>query len=385
MKLVFVNFHWFILSFFLIYSLESNAQSQEKIKIAVFAPLYIDEAFTNNELNFQGNSIPKHILPGLEFYNGIMLGVDSLTKAGLTNIDLKIFDSKSNINSIDKILRSVEFENTKLIIASFNQRSEIKPLSTYALNNKIPLVSATFPNDGGVLNNPYFFVFNPTIRSHCNAILNHIQKSYLKANINLITKEGVFEKTIVEHFNDFNKNMDKKTEYNLLNLTDSFSKSDIALFLDSTKQNILIGGVSSLAFTNKLAKIASELKQYKITIIGLPVWEQMKFDDNLKREGLEVLYSSSYNFDKKNKTIAQIDKKYNYLLSGNPTDMVYKGFENIVKFATIIATPGNFVELSNNLTSQVFSKSKFTPIHQTNNSEVINFFENTGIQLLRKL
>jgi hypothetical protein len=42
-------------------------------KIAVFAPIFIDSAFNGNNYKVTGNYIPKTMLPGLDFYNGIMI------------------------------------------------------------------------------------------------------------------------------------------------------------------------------------------------------------------------------------------------------------------------------------------------------------------------
>jgi hypothetical protein len=56
------------------------AQSNSKQKIAVFAPLYLDSAFDVYNTYRYDKNFPKFINPGLEFYEGIQLALDSLTK-----------------------------------------------------------------------------------------------------------------------------------------------------------------------------------------------------------------------------------------------------------------------------------------------------------------
>lgn len=360
--------------------------AQSKVKIAVFAPIAIDEAFTNNEFSVVGTSIPKNMFAGLEFYNGLMMGVDSLNKAGVTNITLNIYDTKSSSKTIESIVNSVGFENTKLIIASLNQRSDIKTLANYANTNQIPFVSATLPNDGGISNNPYFFLFNPTLRSHCKALLQHIQYNYTKANVVYISKEGSFEKMVSDYCHQINKELTKPIVWNQKNFTDSFSVSEIKNLLDSSKQNIIIGGVSNEAFVNRVIKAANTLKNYRITIIGLPTWEQLKVDEKLARKNLEVWYSSSYKFDTKNRLIAKLDNSYKLKFANNPSDMVYKGFEAFVKFATIAASNNaSFLETINNPANKVFSNTNFAPIKQNIDATAIDYFENIGIDFFRKL
>ena len=136
---------------FSLFSLKTKAQTVIN-KIAVFAPLYIDSAFDGSNYKLGNNNLPKNMLPGLEFYNGIMLAVDSLKAEGYS-FEINIYDTKSSIENINNILQKEEMKGVGLMIASFNNRNEIKTLSNYASVNKIPLISATYPNDGGISNN----------------------------------------------------------------------------------------------------------------------------------------------------------------------------------------------------------------------------------------
>ncbi|HEV7779771.1 MAG TPA: amino acid ABC transporter substrate-binding protein, partial [Chitinophagaceae bacterium] len=52
-----------------------------RYKIAIFTPLYLDSAFDyNDEYRYAKNVFPKFINPGLEFYEGAQLAIDSLNK-----------------------------------------------------------------------------------------------------------------------------------------------------------------------------------------------------------------------------------------------------------------------------------------------------------------
>ena len=56
------------------------AQSPQPQKIAVLAPLYLDDAFSDYSYQLGNKSIPQYILTGLDFYNGVMLAVEDLQK-----------------------------------------------------------------------------------------------------------------------------------------------------------------------------------------------------------------------------------------------------------------------------------------------------------------
>ena len=116
-----------LVSFFTIQ--ESRAQ-EAPTKIAVFAPLYLDSAFNGNNFKLGNTNLPKYLLPGLEFYNGVMMAIDSLNAEGV-NAEVLIYDSKQSESAIQEILSKPELEGVSLIIASFNNRNEIKALADF--------------------------------------------------------------------------------------------------------------------------------------------------------------------------------------------------------------------------------------------------------------
>src|SRR5580698_6181550 len=89
--------------------------SSEKHNIAVFVPLYLDSAFDRSG-NYKFNtSFPKFLNPGLEFYEGAQLALDSLQSEGV-QLDVHIYDTRSVTNPVSKKLQSADFQNTELII-----------------------------------------------------------------------------------------------------------------------------------------------------------------------------------------------------------------------------------------------------------------------------
>src|ERR1700730_4766414 len=72
------------------------AQTNDSLKyhIAVFLPLYLDSAFdASGNYRFDQN-FPKYLNPGLEFYEGMELAMDSLRKTGVP-FDITVYDTRS--------------------------------------------------------------------------------------------------------------------------------------------------------------------------------------------------------------------------------------------------------------------------------------------------
>lgn len=67
-----------------------------RVRIAVVAPFYLDSAFNNYEYKLGNLNISKYFLTGLEFYNGVMMAVDSLQKEG-ADFDLWILIQRKKV------------------------------------------------------------------------------------------------------------------------------------------------------------------------------------------------------------------------------------------------------------------------------------------------
>jgi hypothetical protein len=66
------------------------------LKIAIFAPVYLDSAFEGPIYKLGKNNLPRYMLPGLDFYNGAMMAVDSLNKEHAA-VEVLFFDTKNTI------------------------------------------------------------------------------------------------------------------------------------------------------------------------------------------------------------------------------------------------------------------------------------------------
>src|ERR1041385_2990310 len=80
---------------------------QAPVRIAVLIPLYLDSAFSGYEYNLSNRKIPQFFLSGLEFYNGVMMAVDSLQRQN-ANIEVWIYDTHKNGGSIQQLTNEMQ-------------------------------------------------------------------------------------------------------------------------------------------------------------------------------------------------------------------------------------------------------------------------------------
>ena len=358
------------------------AQTTTPLKVAVFAPVYLDSAFDAQEYKHGNNALPRIILPGLEFYNGIMLAVDSLNTER-HNLEVYFYDTKSVQEPLEKVLDNELIKQVSLIIASFNTRSEIKPLAAFAQQQRIPLISMTYPNDGGLSANPYFALVNPTLGTHIEALYKYMHRTYPTEPITLFKRKGAAEDMIAGMLADMNKKTPGlPLKIKTVELTDSFSTDQVLMQLDSTRQNIVFCSSLNENFGSNLVKVIASSKSYKAVTIGMPTWDAIR---DLGRDA-EIIYTTPYNYSRTDKLGQYINTTYRSKYIGRPSDMVYKGFEALYHFGRLLLKHQNkLIDQLSDKDFKLFNEYDFQPVKLRRDSFVADYLENKKVYFVRKL
>ena len=141
----------------------ANDTTLSPVRVAVLAPLYLDSAFNGYEYNLSNTKIPQFFLEGLEFYNGVMMAIDSLQKENV-NVEVWIYDTHKRGQTIQQLLGEMQPLNFSLIIASLSSLNEQKYVSDFSGKNSIPVISETYPTNAYLSYNPFFAMVNPTCK-----------------------------------------------------------------------------------------------------------------------------------------------------------------------------------------------------------------------------
>ena len=85
-------------------------------KIALFAPIYLDSVFDASGNYRYQKGFPQFTNPGLEFYMGAQMALDSLKKMGAP-LDVYVYDSRSRSSSLTQQAADYDLNNVELMIA----------------------------------------------------------------------------------------------------------------------------------------------------------------------------------------------------------------------------------------------------------------------------
>ncbi len=364
----------------------SNAQTEiRKHKVAIFAPLYLDSAFDyNDEYRYAKNVFPKYINPGLEFYEGAQLAIDSLNKEGAP-LEIFIYDTRSSKQSIAKQLNQAETDSVELIIAHSTSQ-EVKIFADAGLKRNIPVINVNLPNDGGASANPFFVVLNSTLKTQCEGIYKHIQKYYSLNPIVVFRKKGQLEDRLKMYFDDFSKStvaVPLKMKY--VELTDSFTVNQLRAHLDTTNQTLCIAGSLDENFGRRLVKQLSILKKqkYQASVMGMPTWDNIKDFNKPEYKGVEIIYSTPFYHSKVDKISQGITNYFNTVMFARPSDMVFRGYEVTWKYAKLLMQYGK--DISSNLGNKqykVFTDYDIQP-NLNKQSMTLDYFENKKLYFLK--
>ncbi len=355
-----------------------------KPKIAIFAPLYLDSAFdATNEYRYAKNVLPKFINPGLEFYEGAQLALDSLAREG-AGMEVFVYDTRSAKESLEDQLKRAELADVKLIIAHCSS-NEVRLFAEAAQKRNIPVINTTVPNDGGVSGNPYFVVLNPTLRTQVEGIYKYVQKYQATKQAIVFRKKGAIEdqiKSLLDEYTKTTSSVALKIKY--VDLVDSFTVNQLKAQLDSNRSTVVISGTLDANFGKRLAQqLASISKSYPLSLIGMPTWDGVRDFARPEFNGLEIIYANPFYNSKSDKISQDISAYFNNTMYARPSDMVFRGYEVTWKFAKLLIRYGN--DLASNLgdkSNKVFTEFDIQPVLDRS-SMTLQYFENKKLYFLR--
>lgn len=362
-----------------------NAQEDSVVKhtrIAIFSPLYLDSAFDETGLPRHDKVLPRYFNAGLDFYEGLQLAIDSLQKEGVT-LEIEVFDTRSG-QGMAALLQDERLPQMDLFIGCVNV-NEAAWLANAAARFQIPFINVNLPNSAGVTNNPYYFVLNPTLSTHCHAIYRFLQKNYALSSLLYIRKKGGADDMLRKLFTEAERaSPSVPLKMKTITLEDSVGSEDLKKFLTPGKSNTIIlaslDANFALSITRQLARIN---QSYKIVIMGMPTWDQVDFT-RPAYHGLEILYGSPYRFSPEDPLVQQTQTYFKDNFYSRTEDLSLAAFEALYHYAHLLqhsvdSSPAVIAKPLPNL----FSEWDLQPVMNKQTGKT-DYYENKKIYFIRK-
>lgn len=355
-----------------------------RYQVAIFSPLYLDSAFDAGSNYKYGMNFPKFINPGLEFWEGAELAIDSLNTEGVP-LDVFVYDTRSATTRMEDIVQGAQFDSIDLIIGQVTAK-EARQLANAAAKKNIPFINANYPNDAGVTNNPNYVILNSTLVTHFNAIYKFIQKNYALSPIVMFSKNGAQEDRIRKYFEEISRataSVPLKIKYVTLN--NYFSFDNVKEHLTADAKTVCIVGSFDVNFGKQVtALLGLAYDQQPSVVFGMPNWWDVADFTSPDFKNIEVFYSSPFYLDS-NALVNRVTQDFKGRFYSRPTDMYYRGFETLYHFAHLLQMHGK--NLGSSLSDKhykVFTDFDIQPVinRKTN---TLDYFENKKIYFIKQV
>jgi len=324
-------------------------------------------------------------ISGLEFYEGAVMAIDSINHS-VPKVSMEVFDIQSKTGSILHLFNNNKFDSLDIIIAQTGG-SEYLELAQIAKEKNIPMVSATYPNDGGIRESPMVYIANPKINSHIQVIHNQTFKKWPDANIIWFKRSGTADDKIESQFRELNAVSLFKNKFRTAVLKPEFKMEDLLPFLDTTKTNVLIAGSLDDNFALQFARVISAYpKKGIIQVIGMPGWDGMKEIQGKAYAGIPIYFTTSFNIPSGHQWTTQVDEKIKSITGVKPSISLIKGFELTYYFVSMMAAYGQIkTEGPEAKPFKVLNDFDFRPVKWAPMSATPDYYENKRIYFIRRL
>lgn len=363
-------------------SLFAQSSGQYRQKVAVFAPLFLDSAY--NGLQYKhGNSVPRYIIPGIEFYQGVQLALDSMQLEGVP-LEVYIYDTKAKNKPLAALIR--DLPKVELLIGAVGG-DDLPILANAALERKIPFISATYPNDAGVKENPYLVILNSTLPVHLREIYSVLQKNHSLHQVVYFRRKSNQDDWLKDYFSNIATTatgIPVKIKY--VDLDYGFTYDQVRPHLDSNTTNICLAGSMDETFNRQLAAaLATQVKSHTIKLFGMPTWDGYKDLGKSEYKDLEINYTAPLYNPRTDKISLGITDLYKRKFYSRPSDMVFWGYGATWKFCRMLLEYGP--DISSNLAVDKFDILTDLEIQPVLNpiSQTLDYFENKKVFLITKL
>lgn len=352
--------------------------------------------FNAHKVNDLEGGIHASSIASLNFYEGAKLALEQLTNEG-ANINVSVMDTKRSETEANSILNRSALQNAHLIIGPYSSKP-LARVAEFAKTNQKTLISPVNTSGKITAENPFYLQANPSLQSHCEAIMKHALDQYSADQIVLVVRDKTAEVKRLEYFQDTYKLISGNftnplREYRIdPKVAEEFGELDLMPYIKKDQTTVFI--VPSYSNETFVSNIMRQLEIAKgkndVVVYGMPRWmeyDRISYDyfENLK------LHISSANFvDKNDIKIKDFNEKFYERYGALPEKDAFKGYDLTLYFGRQLMKHGvNFKDVIDTETAQMLS-TKFdfernvTPEDAANERlDKINYLENKYVNILK--
>lgn len=240
-----------------------------------------------------------------DFYQGFLLAADSLSNAGLS-VDIYVYDTKKDTNTIGKIFGQPEFADMDLVVGPLYPRT-IKYTTSLCAQKQIRIVLPFNSNAEVLYENPYVYKGVASNMTLLDGTIDYIIENHKHHNIIIVKPRTASDIALYERarerFNEKIKGVSGAYNISIIETSaGSSSGRELNAILKKDTTNIFIIPSTNLTFVsgamsglNKMLNMNPYAKNLNVIAFGLEEWN--KFTDlDVKYRNVTNQHYASYRF-----------------------------------------------------------------------------------------
>ena len=287
----------------------------------------VDSPASDTTIVINGINIDLRTASFLEFYEGVLLAVDSMQDKGM-NIELDVFDV-TNEQMVNSLLLLDEFRELNLIIGPvFTELQE--NVAAFAAKNHIPMISPLSQTGNFEQRNLYYFKVNPTREFQIEQTADYIADEFADKNFILLDVDETSSSPEAKLAQLSKAKLTAKPgknrfhEYNIQEQGVNLIKP----LLDGSEENVFIIPTDneaqvSIAVTN----LTALAENYNIVLMGTSLLTKLKSLQTENFHRTRLRYLSPYFVDYKKPLVRRFIGQYRELFSTEPSQFSFQGFD----------------------------------------------------------
>ena len=267
-------------------------------------------------------SFPQVTEIAIEFYQGILLALDSLKNKGFS-CKLLVYDiDKGDSIKLADILAGNDMKEADLIIGPLHTSRFIQ-VAKFARERKIHCVSPLAQENKILFENPYVSKTVPTLTNQLEEMVDHITGRYADQNLILITTPtkdfGIIKNRI---------NATMKTILEKDSVPETKTSAGAISMLVHGKTNVVIYPSNNEANVNDfITKLQDEKSKYNILLFGIPFWRNFSTLDQEYLDTLHYHFPSAAYIDYDSPAVKRFILQYRERYTADPELYAYQGFD----------------------------------------------------------
>lgn len=273
----------------------------------------------------------------LDFYQGLMLGIDSAANEGL-NFKVNVFDSRDDNSQLAALSKREAVKASHLLIGPVFPDG-LKYMSTFSETNKMPIISPLAASKPSEFNNPYLISIVNNIDQHGAKVADYIAKQY-KSDQTIVVLINTKKSSDEQFAAPIKKQFAEKYPSFLVQ---EFSSTYVleTKMVKGKKYAVIVCADDASFVAPSLTKLhrLKNIAAYPIQVFGHPNWAKQTY--NIEQlQNLQTIVSSSYHIDYKSKKVIDFIKAYRVKYEFEPTEYAFKGFDVGFYFGKLMAKHG---------------------------------------------